>query len=441
MHSRRQAAPSLGIWGFGLEGRAAVSALASSYAAVTIVDERHDAPAVDLVADIQAEWAGHQLERLLHCDLVVVSPGVPRTHPFLGELKAKGVRVTSGSAMWLDRNAGRTVGVTGTKGKSTTSALIHHIIRLAGAGCVLAGNIGHPLISVPEDGRLVVAELSSYQCSWIDRSPRIAVVTNLFEEHLPWHGTLRRYWADKARIAALGAESLICDAETFGKLRSVDSAVGQLSPLLVQTGGDEITAPDGTTLLTVDDLPPPLRARHIVASVRAAVLAACAALGTSIPASGLTAGLERFSPLPCRLEVVGRSGGLVWVDDTLSTTPESVIAAVEAFRPNHTVLIVGGQDRGVSYEPLNKFLVSSPDPVDVIAIPTNGPRSVDSFRRVRPEKVHLAADLQEAVALAAQIGSPGTYVILSPGAPSFDLYRDYRDKSAAFREAIRVIAR
>jgi UDP-N-acetylmuramoyl-L-alanine---L-glutamate ligase len=121
----------------------------------------------------------------------------------------------------------------------------------------------------------------------------------------------------------------------------------------------------------------------------------------------------------------------------LSTTPESVIAAVEAFRPNHTVLIVGGQDRGVSYEPLNDFLVASPDPVDVIAIPTNGPSSVDSFRRLRPEKVHLAADLQEAVALASRICSPDGYVILSPGAPSFDLYRDYRDKSAAFREAVR----
>jgi UDP-N-acetylmuramoylalanine--D-glutamate ligase len=437
MHLPRLAAPHLGIWGFGVEGRAALSALASSYAAVTIVDERHDAPAVEPVPGTHIEWAGYQLQRLLDCDLVVVSPGVPRTHPFFAELTAKGVRTTSGSAMWLDTNAGRTVGVTGTKGKSTTSALVHHILRVAGVGGILAGNIGHPLISVPDDERLVVAELSSYQCSWIDRSPRIAVVTNLFEEHLPWHGTLRRYWADKARIATRGAEILICDTETFGKLRSADPAVDQLSPLFVQTSGHQITAPDGAALLTVGDLPPSLRARHLVASVRTAVLAAQVALGTSIPASDLIAGLREFSPLPHRLEVVEKHGGLVWVDDTLSTTPESVIAAVEAFRPNHTVLIVGGQDRGVSYEPLNNFLAADPDPVDVIAIPTNGPSSVDSFRRTRPGKVHLAADLQEAVALASRIGSPGSYVILSPGAPSFDLYRDYRHKSAAFREAVR----
>jgi UDP-N-acetylmuramoylalanine--D-glutamate ligase len=438
MPLRRPAAPHLGIWGFGVEGRAALSALApSSYAVVIIVDERHDTPAVEPIPGVQIEWGGHQLQRLLRCDLVVVSPGVPRTHPFFAELTAKGVRVASGSAMWLETNADRTVGVTGTKGKSTTSALVHHILGLAGVECVLAGNIGHPLISVPDDGRPVVAELSSYQCAWINRSPRIAVVTNLFEEHLPWHGTLRRYWADKARIATRGAETLVCDAETFGKLRSVDPAVDRLSTLLVQASGREITAPDGTTLLTVGDLPQSLRARHLVASVRAALLAAYAALETSIPASDLIAGLERFSPLPHRLEIVDRRGGLVWVDDTLSTTPESVIAAVEAFRPNHTVLIVGGQDRGVSYEPLNDFLVASPDPVDVIAIPTNGPSSVDSFRRLRPEKVHLAADLQEAVALASRICSPDGYVILSPGAPSFDLYRDYRDKSAAFREAVR----
>jgi len=437
MHSPRPAAPHLGIWGFGVEGRAALSALASSHTAVTIVDERHDTPAVEPIPDIRIEWRGYQLQRLLHCDLVVVSPGVPRTHPFFAELAAKDVRVTSGSAMWLETNADRTVGVTGTKGKSTTSALVQHILRLTGVECVLAGNIGHPLIGVPDDGRLVVAELSSYQCAWIDRSPRIAVVTNLFEEHLPWHGTLRRYWADKARIATRGAETLVCDAETFGKLRSVDPDADRLSPLLVQTGGHQLTAPDGTVLLTVGDLPPSLRARHLVASVKAALLAACAALGTSIPAPDLIAGLKRFSPLPHRLEVVGRRSGLVWVDDTLSTAPESVIAAVEAFRPNHTVLIVGGQDRGVSYEPLNNFLAATVDPVDVITIPTNGPRSVDSFRRLRPEKVHLAADLQEAVALASRIGSPGGYVVLSPGAPSFDLYRDYRDKSAAFREAVR----
>lgn len=437
MHSNRLTAPRLGIWGFGVEGRAALLALAPSYTAVTIVDERQDAPAIEPVPGIQIEWGGHQLQHLLHCDLVVVSPGVPRTHPFFLELKAKGLRVTSGSAMWLDANADRTVGVTGTKGKSTTSALIHHIIRLTGTDCVLAGNIGHPLIGVADDGRVVVAELSSYQCSWIDRSPRIAVVTNLFEEHLPWHGTLHRYWADKARIATQGAETLICDGETFEKLRSVNAAVDQLSPLLVQTSGHQITAPDGTTLLTVDDLPPSLRARHLVAGVRAAVLAACAALGTPIPASELAAGLEGFSPLPYRQEIVGRAGGLVWVDDTLSTTPESVIAAVETFRPNHTILIVGGQDRGVSYDPLNDFLTANPDPLDVIAIPTNGPSAIDSFGRVRPERVHLAADLREAVALASRIGSPGGYVILSPGAPSFDFYRDYREKSAVFREAVR----
>lgn len=439
MHSHRVAAPRLGIWGFGVEGRAALTALASSFATVTIADERQEAPAIEPVPGIQIEWGGPQLQRLLHCDLVVVSPGVPRTHPFFAELKAKGVRVTSGSAMWLETNADRTIGVTGTKGKSTTSALTHHIIRLAGADCILAGNIGHPLIGVPYDERLVVAELSSYQCAWINRSPRIAVVTNLFEEHLPWHGTLHRYWTDKARIATQGAEILICDVETFAKLRSVNAAVGRLSPLLVQTSGPQITAPDGTMLLSVDDLPPSLRARHLIAGVRAAVLAAYAALGTPIPASDLAAGLEGFSPLPYRQEIVGRAGGLVWVDDTLSTTPESVIAAVEAFRPNHTVLIVGGQDRGVSYEPLNGFLEANPDLVDIIAIPTNGPSAVDSFRRIRPEKVHLAADLQEAVALASHIGSAGSYVILSPGAPSFDFYRDYREKSAAFREAVRHI--
>jgi UDP-N-acetylmuramoylalanine--D-glutamate ligase len=265
------------------------------------------------------------------------------------------------------------------------------------------------------------------------------VVTNLFEEHLRWHGTLKKYWEDKARIVTQGAEFLICDAETFDKLSSVDGNVGQLSSLLIQTSGSDIVAPDGTSLLTVDNLPVSLRARHLVSNVRAAVLAACIALGTPVSSFDLTTGLKEFIPLPCRLEIVGENGGILWVDDTLSTTPESVIAAIEAFKEKHIVLILGGQDRGISYKPLNNFLAVNSDSVDVIAIPSNGLKAVDSFRRLWPAKVHAAANLREAVTLASLISSPGDCVILSPGAPSFDFYRNYRDKSAVFREVVQQL--
>jgi UDP-N-acetylmuramoylalanine--D-glutamate ligase len=425
----------IGIWGLGLEGRAVLDAVRDSPAGVVVVDEQETPRAVERFPGVEYNWGAGSLDRLFDCDLVVVSPGIPRTHPFFDSLRAKEIPLTSGSAVWLDSEASRTVGVTGTKGKSTTASLVHAILSQS-TEAILAGNIGLPLLAVPPGECPVVAELSSYQCSWISRSPRVAVVTNLYEEHLPWHGSLEQYWRDKARIAAHGAEALVCDAETLDKLVSVDPRVRRLSPLLVATSGDDIVGRDGTRLLTVRELPPHLRARHLVASVRMAVLAAGEALGTPLSPDTVRRGLGGYAPLPHRLETVSRGGGLVWVDDTLSTTAHSVIAAVEAFGADRTILIVGGQDRGISYQPLNDFLLASPRAVDVIAIPSNGPAAVAEFRQRHPERVHLAAGLRDAVTLAARLGSPGCHVILSPGAPSYDRYANYAQKSADFCDAV-----
>lgn len=437
MHSRDAETGRLGIWGFGVEGRAALAALAPSFASVMVFDEHDATSEVYPREGVEFYCGSGHIHHLLNCDLVVVSPGVASMHPFLTELKNKGVELVSGSAFWLESNAQRTIGVTGTKGKSTTAALIHHILSNASINSVLAGNIGIPLIGVTQDERLVVAELSSYQCWWITRSPRVSVVTNLFEEHLPWHGGLQQYWQAKARIVTRGAEFFICDSATWEKLKSVDKAVNETSVLLIQDSGSEILAKDDTPVLSVDDLPAGLKASHLVSSIRAAVLAASIYLDATRLSSTLKAALREFNQLPHRLEVVGSLRGVNWVDDSLSTTPQSVIAAMQSFQPGRIVLIVGGQDRGISYEPLNEFLKSTPEPVDVITIPTNGPRAVANFREDRPSRVHDAKTLRDAVFLASKIAPTGSHVILSPGAPSYDCYENYKSKSAEFREAIK----
>jgi len=442
----------VGIWGFGLEGRAVLDVLAPAPApgvapapggpgpaarpgrGILVVDER----AVPDTAErpgVEYAWGPAALDRLRGCDLVVVSPGIPRTHPFLDELAAAGTTLTTGSALWLESNAGRTVGITGTKGKSTTASLVHAILAQAGPA-VLAGNIGLPLLAVPAGAEPVVAELSSYQCSWITRSPRIAVVTNLYEEHLPWHGGVERYWRDKARIATHGADVLVCDAPTMDKLRSVDERVDAVRHLEIPGAGASIDGPDGRPVITVGELPLHLRARHLVGAVRAAVLAAAAATGAVPTAGAVAAGLAGYTPLPHRQEVVAHAGGMVWVDDTLSTTAESVVAAVEAFRAPRVILIVGGQDRGISYRPLTDFLLRQAGRVEVVTIPSNGPSAVAEFAQRHPGRVHSAADLPGAVRAAARLGSPGAHVILSPGAPSYDFFTDYRQKGAVFRAAV-----
>ncbi len=436
MHSRDTVTGRLGIWGFGAEGRATLAALAAGFTSVIVFDENADPRGESLGEGVEFYQGADNFAQLLGCDLVVVSPGVPSTHPLLAELTRSGVKTVSGSAWWLESNAQRTIGVTGTKGKSTTAALVHAILGGAEVDSVLAGNIGIPLIGVEPDERLVVAELSSYQCWWITRSPRVAVVTNLFEEHLPWHGGLREYWQAKARIAALGAEFLICDSATWEKLQSADENVRRPSTLIIPESGSEILAQDGTPVLSVADLPASLSAAHLVSSVRAAVLAASVFVDSTRLSAVLKTALREFDQLPHRLEVVGSSRGVTWIDDTLSTAPESVIAAIQSCRPGHVVLIVGGQDRGISYEPLNDFLKSNPEDIDVITVPSNGTRAIDRFREFRPNQVHDTENLRDAVTLAAKIAPAGSRVVLSPGAPSYDFYRNYQAKSAEFRDAI-----
>src|SRR5262249_50821824 len=156
-------------------------------------------------------------------------------------------------------------------------------------------NIGIPLIGVAPDESLVVAELSSYQCWWITRSPKVAVITNLFEEHLPWHGGLRNYWQAKARIATHGAEFLICDEPTWKKLNTPDQSVSHLSPLLIPDSSQDILARDGQPVLSITDLPPSLQARHLISGVRAAVLAASVFLDTPTLSAVLNNALHEFT--------------------------------------------------------------------------------------------------------------------------------------------------
>jgi UDP-N-acetylmuramoylalanine--D-glutamate ligase len=289
---------------------------------------------------------------------------------------------------------------------------------------VLAGNIGQPLLEIPAGTATVVAELSSYQCARLDHSPAIAVVTNLFEEHIPWHGSVPAYWADKARIFSQGADFLVCDRVTLDKFSSVEVLGGSVTVRVVD---DDSILPD---------LPPELRAPHNLHNVR------CALAAAGLRAN-LAAGLDAFAGyqgLPHRLETVSVSNGVTWVDDTLSTTPESVIAAAEAFRDHQSVvLIVGGQSRGISYRVLTDYLCAHADAVRVIAIPSNGPAATAEFAERFPDRWQRADNLADAVALAARMATPGAAVILSPGAPSFDHYRDYADKSRHYADAVRSL--
>jgi UDP-N-acetylmuramoylalanine--D-glutamate ligase len=438
MSSPDLAGSHVGIWGLGKEGQAAFEHLAGTARAITLVDER-GVNLPDLPNNgVEIHDAGSNLDILLQCDVVIVSPGVPRTHAFLPALVAAPVRLTTGADLWMAQHGTRTIGVTGTKGKSTTASLLHQALVNSGVRAALSGNIGEPLLRSAADADVVVAELSSYQCAWLTTSPRVAVITNLFEEHLSWHGSIRRYWRDKSRIFTRGANALVCDRSTLSKLAKI-GIEGSLPPSvhMVDDDSNVITTPGGRVDIDMENLPPALRSRHNRHNLHCALLAA-SLWPAGEPAGDRASSMIRDYPgLPHRLETVAIKHQVTWIDDTLSTAPESVIAAVESRSGvNGTVVIIGGQSRGISYQVLNDYLCAHAASLHAVAIPSNGLAATDQFGQRFPDRRHPASTIEEAVRIAATLAQPGWSVILSPGAPSFDHYRDYADKSHHYRTAI-----
>ena len=427
----------VGVWGLGREGRSVVRvAVASGAAEVIVVDSAADTAADDLAVQVRVFGGEEHVGRFADCDVLFLSPGVPWVHPALAALRAAGVPISSATDLFLAESAARTIGVTGTKGKSTTASFLSHTLQSVGRASVVAGNIGLPLLEVPDDpGQIVVAEMSSQQCAALRHSPRIAVVTNLGEDHLTWHGGIDPYIRAKAEIFARGTETLICEGVALAQLR-------ELSAPSIQFPGTVVTEDAlGDRWPGVEAIDPlsPMIYPHNRANGQLAVLAIEAVLGRQLTTGELVEAINTFTALPHRLQLVARTGNTRWIDDSLATTAESVVVALAAMPADTSVaVIVGGLDRGISYAELDDFLLTDARTVHLVQIPSNGPRIGERFAAVNPSRVHIAEDLTAAVRHASELDVD--VVLLSPGAPSYDFYRNFEEKSAAFRRAVGEVA-
>jgi UDP-N-acetylmuramoylalanine--D-glutamate ligase len=381
-------------------------------------------------------------EQLAAADVVVRSPGVPQTHPWLVELRSRGVPVTGGTALWMADHAARTVGVTGSKGKSTTSSLISHLLNAVGRPNVFGGNIGVPLLDLPE-AELYVLELSIYQCSDLADSPRIAVVTSLFPEHLDAHGGEREYYRDKLNLLAHGPETIVVN----GTDPRLAAELGDRPA--VRAGGPDTfhvaPGPDGEPHLYAGDRPLFPRAalslvgRHNEGNLCVA-FAVLDALGVDTVAERdtLAAAVAGFAGLPHRLTEIADPSGLTFVDDTLATSPYSAMHAIDAYEGRPLTAIVGGTDRGLDYTPLREHLAGRD--IRVIGIPDSGPRIVELLRDLPTVRTEVAVDLVAAVRLARELTPDGGVVLLSPAAPSYGQFRNWEHRSEVFAQAIRDTA-
>lgn len=442
---------SVGVWGAGREISSFADQLARRLPSARIVVAAFDAPPGDDVGDTLrspgarivlaapdavndgAQARSEIVAALSGCDVVVRSPGVSVHRSELQELRAAGTPVTTATSLWLaEHGPAGVLGVTGTKGKSTTAALAFHLAGASGRTARLAGNIGVPALDLLDEqpAQVTVLELSSYHTADLEIGPEVALVTNLYREHTDWHGSERAYRADKLRVLGLpGVRAAVLSARDE-RLAEVDVEVETLR--FGQPGGWDVLdggiALRGELLAADDELP--LRGEHNALNLCAA-LTGLEALGVApVPLPG---SLEGFEPLPHRLETVIVRDGVAWVNDSISTTPESTIAALASFPGRELILIGGGQDRGQDYAQLAGLLAGAG--ATVIGVPSTGERLLGAARAagVSPARAIAAADMHEAVEIARTLAHPGVTVLLSPAAPSYDNYRDFEQRGERFR--------
>ncbi len=422
---------SVGVWGLGVEGQASIRRLRSMGRAAVLVDDAPDAPALD-GREVLATGSGG-LQALLGCDVVVKSPGISRYRPEVAQLEEAGVAVCGGLGLFMaEADPTRVACITGTKGKSTTTALAVHLVRGLGLDARAGGNIGQPPWDPTSDPApdYWIIETSSFQVPDLDNAPRVVAVTSLSPDHLDWHGKVERYYADKLSLATKPGVALALADGSDEELRA--HAV-ELGPHLRWVTGAEV-ARDSVWSQALG-LTGPHNARN--ASMARAVLEGLGIPGAS-DTDRLADAARDFAGLPSRCRSLGSVGAVEFVDDSLSTNVLPAQAALQAFGDRPVALLVGGHDRGLDYAPLGRTIAHRQAPTLVVTMPDNGPRIGKEVRRASEGRIEVvdAASLEAAVATAVKWTPAGGVVLLSPAAPSFGRFGDYRERSAAFAAAV-----
>jgi UDP-N-acetylmuramoylalanine--D-glutamate ligase len=442
----------VGIWGFRAEGVAALRFLRDFHpAAITIVDDAGRGPRwaeaeqhgdLPIVGRHAGDGAAAELAR---CDVVIRSSGVSVYGAAAEHLRRNGTRLVGGMELFtLAVPPERIIGVTGTKGKSTTSTAIHRLLTTAGQPATLIGNVGVPVLdrlaeACARPELTCVVEVSSYQAADIATSPATVVLTSLFADHLDWHGSYERYVADKANLFSHPAPTvaLHANAELIGH-RALERDGVTVHPYGgrgdVTVVGDTIRLHD-EAVVEARDLQ--LRGAHNRVNLCGAISAVRARLGDDATVAAARVALPALEPLADRLDVVARHGSLTFAVDALATIPAAAIEAVDAFSPDRVALIVGGQDRGVDQGPLVAALATRDHVAAVIGLPDTGHRIVAELAAIGGNRdARAAGDLDEAVRLAVEALAGSGTVLLSPAAPSFNRYLDYRALSEHFRAIV-----
>jgi len=429
-----------GVWGLGREGTANLRKLALMGIRPVLVDDAPAAAQVEGIPVLATKVGG--IEALERCDVVIKTPGISRYRPEVAQLERLGIPVVGGLGLWLqEAPAERVVCVTGTKGKSTVVSVAGHLLTGLGYRGMVGGNIGYP----PYDPALDpgpwdywIIEVSSYQAMDLASSPPVVAVTSLHPDHVPWHGGVENYFRDKLSVCQQpGADLTIANGDS----ELIRERSGLLGPRVEWVRAcDE---PGATWMDPLGLLGNHNRRNALIAKRCLMALGVCGAADDA----AMHKAAHGYQSLPSRLQIIGDVQGVTFVDDSLSTNVLPTVAALEAFGDRRVALIVGGQDRGIDYTPLASALLQRTTPAYVLTLPDSGPRikaeidaAVSDLGGTSLAAVTDCPDLEAAVAAGFRWAQPDGVVLLSPAAPSFGRFRDYRDRGEAFARAMRAIA-
>lgn len=424
------------VLGFGREGKSTLQMIekAGGFLAAAVSDKNPvEAGGVKVIS------GKHYLDVLDDYDVVFKSPGIVLPHPVSDYQCA----IVSQTEVFFRRFKNQIIGITGTKGKSTTTTLLYHILKSGGFKTALAGNIGIPVFDIAEsidDDTKIVVELSCHQLEYMTVSPKIGVLMNIYEEHLDHYGTMEKYVAAKENIYRnqVDGDILFCNEHHLpeeGACRASVVSIGtEPTKADIAVGDSDIRFKGHTFHIPEHEMK--LFGHHNYFDI-AIVYGICRELGMSDEV--FKEGLCSYEPLPHRLQYIGTVNDVRYYDDSISTICETTIQALEGLKNVGSVLI-GGMDRGIDYHDLEKYLDRS-DVSYIILMADTGKRIYEEIGRdfpdfSRPERLVLVDTLWAAVEKAKELTKPGKCCVLSPAAASYGIFKNFEERGEVFTKYV-----